>query len=313
MMEGINIIQYDETRNLELLEFERNIVQGTSIKMEIVKDHALSRASSFETFKTFLALKDGQIVGTTTACITRIAINGVYQQIGFAFDTKVSPQWRNQGISKQLIQAVYDQFFDKYSIRQNFTTAKLSNIPVFRSITSILKKISVYNFVYLTIPSSARLINNEVYHVGNAETKMTIFSAAQKENDRQTNFTNGLAIYHTYRSYSLRITKIGFWIKWGLKLSRFLSPAKYQFVPKENDVIQTITLYNHTPSNIAGINDVLQYMEKQGMQYLMVCCTKNDSIYRTLSKLAINKYEYSIISDFPLQAHDNLCIDVRCL
>ncbi|HET7732873.1 MAG TPA: hypothetical protein VFK73_03465, partial [Paludibacter sp.] len=101
--------------------------------------------------------------------------------------------------------------------------------------------------------------------------------------------------------------------KTGICILKLLFPRKYKFVPRKGDLFSFVTLYNHTPENISGINDVLEELEKMNIKHLMVCCRKNDAIYNFLNKVAIDIYKYAIISDFELKETDHLTIDVRCL
>jgi hypothetical protein len=113
--------------------------------------------------------------------------------------------------------------------------------------------------------------------------------------------------------YQLQIEKLSWLNKRVLAWIRKVSPKKYAVLPKEKEIMQFATLFNHSVENIESINEVLQHMQADGKGFLLVCCCKGDGIYNYLNQYSINTYEYYMLADFPLSGKDNISVDVRCL
>ena len=54
-------------------------------------------------------------------------------------------------------------------------------------------------------------------------------------------------------------------------------------------------------------------MEKKNVDFLNICCQKNDVIYKLLRPLAISIYPYTLLSNFEIAKNSEVKIDVRCL
>lgn len=309
-----HIIPYSEEYNDLLIQFEKRIVQGKNVQLEIIKEHFLSRAKAFKHSYACMALaKDGKVVGLAIGAVTTIRINMEQHNAGFGFDTKVAPGWRNKGVGRMLAKEIYKQFFVPMGLSKNFMTAKIANAPVLRLISNALTKVWLFDFIYLTIPTTARLQKPVIVKVVLNQFKVELYEKENISSDYYTCFENGLCYLDTYKLYKLRIKKISRLYKTGIKLLKMLYPSKYSILQGENEIISFVTLYNHTPENIGGINTVLERLEMQGINQLQVCCKKNDAVYQTLQKMAIYKYKYHVISDFILNKDDCLTMDVRCL
>jgi len=92
-----------------------------------------------------------------------------------------------------------------------------------------------------------------------------------------------------------------------------LSPVKYAALPAEGSTLSCAVLFNHTASAISGIQEVLKKLQADKIDQLLVCCQKNDVIYKAVRPLAIHCYDYWVLSDFILRPHDAFTIDARCL
>ncbi|MET7258763.1 GNAT family N-acetyltransferase [Dyadobacter fermentans] len=308
------VISYSEAQNHALLQFEKDIVQGGQIQLEIVKEHFLSRAAVFRNFRVFIATNaQNNIMGTAIGAETTIEINGEKIQAGFGFDAKVSPDQRRRGLGRKLAKEMYRQFFKPNGLSRNYMTAKLSNAAVLKMISGMLSNVWVYNFTYLTIPTSARMKPSDLSEPSPDNFGVRLFDPQSVGHDYYTLFENGLGCFHSHKMYQLKIKKVKFIYRTALSLLRKYYPSKYQNTPKEGETMSFSVLYNHSIDNLPGINLVLQDLERKGIGYLLVCCKKRGAIYRSLNGISINSYDYNIVTDFHLNESDAVNLDVRCL
>ena len=308
------VISYSEEQNLPLLQFEKDIVQGGQIQLEIVKEHFLSRAAVFRNFRVFIAVNaQNDIMGTAIGAQTTIEINGEQIQAGFGFDAKVSPDHRRRGLGRKLAKEMYRQFFTPNGLSKNYMTAKLSNAAVLKMISGMLSNVWIYNFTYLTIPTCARMKPSGLSERTPDNFGVRLFDPQSTDHQYYTFFENGLGCFHSYKMYQLKIKKVKFIYRTALGLLRKYYPSKYQNTPEEGETMSFSVLYNHNIANLAGINLVLEDLERKGIGYLLVCCKKRGAIYRSLKSISINSYDYNIVTDFHLKESDAVNLDVRCL
>ncbi|MBL7696998.1 MAG: hypothetical protein JNK79_02530 [Chitinophagaceae bacterium] len=311
---GYDIVPYSEDRADQLLQFERGIVQGKRLQLEIIKDHFLDRARVFKHSHALVALSDGQeAIGSLIGAETILEINGDQIHAGFAFDAKVTTGSRKRGIGRQLAKELYRTFFEPTGLKQNFMTVKKENTAVWMLLSKLLSKVWVYDFVYLTIPASSRLQNTISENGGTVDFGVKLFEPDELSRDYYRECAGGLGYLNSHKLYRLRIKKISPVLKLSITLLRKLRPRKYGSAPHEGEILSFATLYGHTPANIGGINTILEEIENNGIGQLLVCCRKGDAIYRALKKTAVNNYNYCIVTDFPIGANDHVYIDVRCL
>lgn len=303
----------DPANHAKALALEKGVIQGESIALEILKEDFLSRAIPFGSHYSCMAITDGgEIIGTAIGATTRIKINEKEFNAGFAFDTKVSPAWRDQKVGRNLAQTLYRDFFVPGPMSGTFMTAKTANLPVMKVANNTVARTWAYPFVYLTIPTSSRIDNHEPGR-NNHSFKVTIFDKEKLAPAYFTELENGLGYFKTYKTYRIKIRKISWPMKAGISVLKLFNPVKYKNLPSENDELSFATLYNHSPTTISRINTILETLQKEGVNQLLVCCCKGDSIYNSLKKKSINTYPYCLVSDFELKPTDKLTIDVRCL
>ncbi|MFN2438447.1 MAG: GNAT family N-acetyltransferase [Chitinophagaceae bacterium] len=308
------IIPYSEEYHEKACQLEHGIVQGNNIQLEIIKKNFLDRARVFKKYYCCFALNnEHNLVGSAIGAQTTIVINGKQSVAGIVFDTKVHPSFRSKGIGRMLAKDVYKQFFQPHGLSKIFITAKLSNLPVVKLSSRTVPNTWFYDFVYLTIPTNIRIkIAAAVGEIAQ-QFSVQLFNHEDFSGENYTRLDNGLGYFHTYKMYRLKIKKISWLYKKGIEFLKTMQPSKYTSLPCENDIISFTTLYNHTPQNIDGINEVLKNLELNGIKQLMVCCRRNDHIYNKLKKNSINQYSYHVVSDFYLNKNDEIAIDVRCL
>jgi len=309
----VSIVPYRQSYDPAIEKLERKTRQGQQIKLKILKDHFLSRACVFSKYNTFLAINhQDRVIATAISAQTKIKINHKLHDCCIGFDVKVESKYRNHGIGRKLARQII-QLSKAEGIIRHMVTMKSSNIPVIRLLSKATTGLWFYSFVYLTIPTRKPLDNNKLNLAKQQQFKITLFDHKQMDTSFYATFPNGLACFFTHKLYRLQVDKISWFYKLGLHILKLLKPSRYSQLPDENDEMNFATLFNHTGKNIENLNEVLSFLHKNNIQYLQVCCSKNDSIYQFLKLNSISTYSYTLVTDFQLSAKDQVTLDVRCL
>lgn len=310
---NIKIISYDKIYDESINQLEKIVFQGKSIRLGILKKHFLARAIVFKKYNPILVIdKAGIIIATSIGTQTTLKVNDEIFSAGFCFDVKVHPNYRNKGIGKMMTKYIYESFFKSEKLTKNFATLKNNNSPVIQLALRVKANINLYDFIYLTIPTKSR-IDFSSYLKGVQQLNVELYDKEKIDSSYYKLFANGLGYFNTHKMYKLEILKISWIYKLGFTFLRKMYSQKSFHLPKENEKLSFSTLFNHTTDNIIHINDVLTELESNGVDYLMVCCRKNDMIFNVLKNDAINRTGYCILSDFALNKTDKISIDVRCL
>ena len=310
---SVQLLPYTKKYDDAIHALESGILYGKGIKLKMLKNHFLDRSQPFRLFYPVLALADEEkIIGTSVGAATHLLINGCGYDAGFMYDVKVHPAYRKKGVGLSIAKHIYQNFFRKQGFEKNFTTLKLTNTPVYKISARIASRFCLYDFAYLTLPTHIRVTepfqkkNKPVFGV-------TLFDADNVPPGFSTTLPCGLSVFHTFLSYRLKIEKISFLNRYALRLLKKIQPSKYALLPGEQEVMEFVTLFDHTEDNIGQINEVLSHLRNENKKFLLVCCRKGDSIYQYLKKYSINTYGYCMATDFPLSGADAVTIDVRCL
>ncbi|HZG24813.1 MAG TPA: hypothetical protein VEZ17_09555 [Chitinophagaceae bacterium] len=308
----IELIPYHPTYDSAIADLENKVVQGKGIQLKILKNHFLDRSLVF--LKTFpcLALNENhEVIGTAVGAGTKLLINGKAYMAGFVLDVKIQLSYRHKGIGMQFAKH-QKEWFTREGWEKNFTTIKLSNAPVIKLSAKAIGNIWLTPFVYLTIPSSAQ-IPSTPRSSGINSFSVRLFDKERLPSGYYTTFPGGLGVFHTWKLYRLKIEKLSWLYRQGLECIKMISPKRYAVLPKEKEVMEFATLFNHSNENVGSINEVIQHLQATDKKFLLVCCRKGDSVYKHLKKYSINTYPYYMLTDFALSCKDDLAIDVRCL
>jgi hypothetical protein len=292
---------------------EDHAIQGDLIQLKILKEHFRDRVKVFPTNEAFVAVNDQNIpIGTFVSAATQMIVNGEQFNAGIGFETKVLKKYGNLGIGQKMVKHAYQHFFIPHELKKNFTTMKASNKIALALTLKAITNGWKYTFVYMTIPTG-QVLKNTAIHDNNQLFNVTLFNEGEADSTYFKKFQNGLSYFKTYRMYRVKIEKMSPIIKAMIWLAKKLKLKKSEFIPKEKSILSFATLYNANSSNVLQINTLMADLKKDNIDYLMVCCKKNDWLYHMFKSISIDEYSYYIISDFPLKESDEITIDVRCL
>ena len=312
--EPFHIIPYTEAYKDSVEQLEKSIVQGRAVQLEMIKQHYLDRAKVYDTYYSCLAVtEDHEVMGAATGARTYLIINDEKFPAGIVFDIKVRPDMQRQGIGQLMSRDIFRQFFQPQGLVKNFITAKLSNIQAYLLARRVASSVWRYGFVYLTIPTSRRILEPVQDTRAVQDFRVHLFDKHLLPEEYYKEFASGLGYFNTSRMYTLRIRKISWWVKASLVLLRLVRGERYLQLPAVQEEISFATLYQHSPQNMGSLDEVLEDLEVKGIRQLMVCCRKNDPVYMALRKISMYAYHYSLLTDFKVDQADTVGIDVRCL
>jgi GNAT superfamily N-acetyltransferase len=313
MKMDLRCLPYNEKYSAGVRELEEEIFQGRNIRLQIIKNHFLSRTTVFNCYYPAIVMNENdKIVGTAIGAKTEISVNGHRSGAGVVFDVKVHPSYRKKGLGKMMARYIDKHFFQQEGLSRNFLTLKSSNTAVMR-LAKAIRKIWLYDFVYLTIPTSCR---PEKKDFGKGKKQLffaTLYDGLNLHTSYYSILNNGLGYFNTCKMYSLKIRQIAPVLRFGLSIMTKLKPVKYSFKPEAGELFQFVTLFNANMQTLDTINGLLDELERNEIKYLMVCCRKDDVIYNAFKRQSINTYNYCLLADFPLSENDEISVDVRCL
>lgn len=295
---------------LRLLEKESE--QGTFVKLEMIRSGFLSRSLVFEDYQPYIAFNEQkQLVGAAVGAKVPLRINGKDVWAGYIFDVKVSKKYRNQGVARRLGRHIIKKFFIPHQHGFQFITLKKTNSPVRTLAARFVKKIHLYEFAYLSIPTTA-----SVSHWPPAKHKqyltISLLSDTKELEQYYTMDESGLGIWWLDKLYKIKITHIHPLVKAGIWLKKHMASQPIEY-PEEGSELSSALLFNHSLENIQALNSILARLREKGIQYLLVCCQPGDAIYNCLKKISINTYGYYLLSNQKVNKSDILTLDVRCL
>ncbi|HSF44988.1 MAG TPA: GNAT family N-acetyltransferase [Chitinophagaceae bacterium] len=308
--EPINILPYQPDLEPDILEIEKKAVQGSWVKLEMVRDSYISRAKVFQCHGSFLGYNEnGQLVGAVIGAKVPMKINGKEFKAGFGLDLRVIPYWKNKGAGKQLTNFVMRNFFQQQNLTKNFITLKASNNPMMKIGVNMLKKFTAVDFTYLVMPSYTR-----VKDPLNIDKPLSFSVELLDEYNRFpgfiTAFRGGLCAWHTHMMYKIKIKNIHPIARFLTWVVSMLNKKKY---PTRGEEIKTATIFNLNRENIVHINEVFEHMDKCDVKFVNVICRRTDAIYTKLKPYSLFSYDHYMLADFAIEPSDQISIDVRCL
>ena len=310
---SFNIIPYHNNYEEALMALEHDTPQGSYVKLEMIKPYFLSRSDIFEDYSIFLAIEkfSNKLIGVIAATILPLKINNEQKMMGFGYDFKVAPHYRNLGIAKKLEKYQIKHYFSRNDIQNYFTVTKSSNLPIRNVILSIPKQMEITPFLYLTIPTnkSAKLSRLKSTH---QRFSVGLYTKNKNLEKYIIKGTSGLTAWRTLDCYKLRIQNISWLLRVNHSWMKFLIPEKAAVLQK-GKVLNFATLYNFDSTNIYGINEFLVMLHDLGIPYLNVCCAKNDFVYKLLKPIALSITPYNLFDTLGNTNRKNIGIDVRCL
>lgn len=303
---------YEAKYNDALMALEHLTPQGKKIKLEMLRPSFLSRSEVFERYIIYVAVdqtKDS-VLGVAGVSIVPVKYKDSIIQAGFGYDLKVDPAHRKQGLAKTFTK-ILDRYLINNDISNYFITLKTGNEGAAKAVYVIPKQWYTYNFLYLTIPTFKRIKSLTTAN-RNQFLSTELLSRPTNANEYIIETKSGLSIWKTYKTYELKIQDMPFFMNLGIKLANLIG-SKEKRMPRKGDVLKFATLYNYNPQNIGNINEVLEILHNKNIQYLNVCCTKEDLTFELLRPYAINSLPYTMLNTFEVQNEQHLTLDVRCL
>ena len=311
-MIDFRIIPYRPEYEASLLDLERASPQGRHLRLEMLRDHFLSRSRVFDEFGVFLAVgRTGDLLGVVAGAAVMMECNGSLDRVGYVYDLRVAAPFRRNGIARSLTQYVAREYFGSLGIERHITTMKASNRPAAKVALSGRGVSYHYPFSYLMIPTSVRL--REVIKPGSQPRfRVAGFGIVEAADWIYRHPEGGPACFRTDRTYRIKPVSVAPWLNFAMRTLRLLKGANWK-LPGLGEEVRFATAFDLRPENFRWLNDVFEYLEKSSIQYLAVCCRKGDHYYRNLRSSAINSTEYRVLANFPLRDADSLTLDVRCL
>lgn len=307
-----NLIPYEAKYNDALMALEHLTPQGKKIKLEMLRPSFLSRSEVFERYIIYVAVDQtkNSVVGVAGASIVPVKYEDSLMQAGFGYDLKVDPANRKQGLAK-IFTKILDGYLINNDISNYFITLKTGNEGAAKAVYVIPKQWYTYNFSYLTIPTFKRIKSLTTAN-RNQFLSTELLSRPANANEYIIETKSGLGIWKTYKTYQLKIQDIPFFMNLGITLANLIGP-KEKKMPHKGHVLKFATLFNYNPKNIGNINEALEILHNKNIQYLNVCCTKEDLTYELLRPYVMNSLPYTMLNTFEVQNGQHLTLDVRCL
>lgn len=306
------IVPYRPGYETALLELESTSPQGSHIRLEMIRDRFRARSEVFDDFGIFLAVsEDGGLLGVVAGSAVTLERNGSRERVGYVYDLRVAPGFRRQGIARALGNQLTREYFPSLSIDRYVSTVKAGNRPAIRALQRALGTGCDYPFVYLTIPTGMRIAWSNGPG-SDSSFGVSVFGMRGLAEWVYRHPEGGPALFRTDRAYRVRPVSISPWLNVAMRaLETFKGPAWK--LPRLGEEVRFATAFDLRPDNLCLLDDLLEYLQRRGVQYLMVCCLKDDRYYRDLRRCAVNSMGYRVLGSLPLRPSDSLTLDVRCL
>jgi hypothetical protein len=307
------IIEYAPKYDVFLEDLDKRSLQGRRIQLELVRDHFLSRAIVFEDYRACILLdKSGMPAGAGASAIVPMLLDGRTYRAGFGFDLKVLPEFRHLHLASHFAAYTLENHFKPGGCTLYFLTSKKSNEEIMRHILTPLFPVFRYDFVYLTLPTGRPL--KPARKQGNPQRFFVeLLSNAGGLQPYYEITDSGLGIWYLDKCYRLRIRYIHPLLHLLTRAGGWLKKQWSEIIPRVGGEMRMAALYNLTADRLPSVEACLPRLAAQGIQYLLVCCQRNDVVYHFLHPSSINTYDYNIMGSENFADHATLTMDVRCL
>lgn len=305
----VNILPYDPKFDRVLLDLEREAVQGKWIQLEMLRDHYLSRSWVFKEWRVLVATGDNkEVLGAAATAIVPLQMGENKIETAFAYDARIKQQYQSMGIGGQLLAALKSLNETELGLTHHCYTSKISNRATQKIVQQVAPDHDALEFVYLSIPTTRGLKQFK-----EPSTQLlfepVLFDAGLM--DYMTVFPSGLKVWHTFKTYRLKIHKVHPLAQIGLSLLALFHPFLGR--ARKGYEFSFATLFGYSYEMLSEINEVLQELHGSGVDFLNVTCRKGDPVYRLFKPLAVSEYHYNYVSNFPIPKNKDFKVDVRCL
>lgn len=307
------IQEYAPEYDAFLADLDRRSVQGRQIQLELVRDHFLSRAVVFEDYRACILLdKSGRPAGAGASAIVPMLLDGRTYRAGFGFDLKVLPEFRHLHLASHFAAYTLQNHFKPAECELYFLTSKKSNQEIMQHILAPLFPVFRYDFVYLTLPTGRPL--KPARKQGNPQRFFVeLLSNAGELPSYFEIMDSGLGIWYLDKCYRLKIRHIHPLLRLLTRVGGWFNREWANLIPEVGGEMRMAALYNLTADKLPSVNACLPRLAARGIQYLLVCCQRNDVVYHFLHPSSINTYDYNIMGSKNFAGHTTLTLDVRCL
>jgi GNAT superfamily N-acetyltransferase len=113
----------------EALALEKTCIQGTSFRMWFKRENFHRRAENFDEWYIYTARVHGRLAGLLGAAIKDVSLYGEALKAVFFFDARTHTDFRNRGISRQMMAHAVAQLDQKVNLGYIYTIADTHIVP----------------------------------------------------------------------------------------------------------------------------------------------------------------------------------------
>ena len=118
-----HIARFRPTDDDEALDLERRCPQGRKLRLSFRRESFQLRSRSFSEWAIWTARDRGRLVGITASAIKPAELFGRRIRAGFAYDLRVDPDYRGQGIARRLMSVAHEWAFERAELGYTYTVA----------------------------------------------------------------------------------------------------------------------------------------------------------------------------------------------
>ncbi len=306
-----NIIPYDSSYEDQLMELEKEAIQGNLIQLKMNRSDFQSRSRVFDDYKIFICISDkNEVIGVAAGSIVPIILGEQTRKIGIGYDLRVKKDHRRQGLARAFGNHLIEAYFNPEGIHHSGTTSKKDNVAVYKAALGLDHSWNDSPFIYLSIPIEASFKRFK-YFSGNSIFSTELLSMHEGLKGYYQVSESGIGIFNTYKMYRLTIHKIHSMMRLGIGVRNLLKRTPIT-IPPVGEEMRMVTSFGLDNQNISDFPDVIRGLQEEGIHYCNVVCSRNDFIYKTLKPYSVNEYQYLFIHNMG-SITESIKFDVRCL
>ncbi|GAB4038993.1 hypothetical protein [Spirosoma gilvum] len=311
MREGI--LPYEPAFEADLLALEQACPQGSTF-LQLVMDRPqfITRSAVFDRYAQLTYWLNDRLVSVSACAETRLSLNGELSKIGFHYDARTHPDFRNKGLQGMLTRKLLTDFSQPNNLNRSIVTFKANNLETLWLGKKEGGK-SLYNFTYLTLPTQKQISPPKPGQLRTSSLFSTDLLTGREElKDFYTYYSGSLGVWHLDKVYQLRVLHLASWLRILKTLTSGFGQQASR-IPNQGQTLPMRLLMGFQAEHAGDLNDVLADTARQGIDYLLVVTHPRDGLYKWLRPYAIDTTQYALLADFSIQPTDQLTLDIRCL